>query len=144
MVSDVPIGLFLSGGVDSAAIGKLMADESPAPIKTYTVGFPGKGDFNELYDARETAGLLGSEHHEINIDARQYLDFFARSFEVIEEPIAETSVSALYYLSKRASEDVKVVLAGQGADEPLGGYHDISGSPLLRNIDRSLPQLRHL
>lgn len=123
MVSDVPIGLFLSGGVDSAAIGKLMSDESPMPIKTYTVGFPGKGDFNELDDARKTAEMLGSEHHEITIDAKRYLDFFARSFAVIEEPIAETSVSALYYLSQRASEDVKVVLAGQGADEPLGGYH---------------------
>ena len=123
MVSDVPVGLFLSGGVDSAAIGKLMSDGSPTPIKTYSVGFPGKGDFNELDDARETARLLGSEHHEITIDASQYLEFFARSFEVIEEPIAETSVSALYYLSKRAAEDVKVVLAGQGADEPMGGYH---------------------
>src|SRR5262249_31018941 len=83
MISDVPLGLFLSGGVDSAAIGRLMTDESERPISTYTVGFPGKGDFNELADARETARIIGSEHHEITIDAQEYLEFFARSFEVI-------------------------------------------------------------
>jgi asparagine synthase (glutamine-hydrolysing) len=127
MISDVPLGLFLSGGVDSAAIGRRMTDESERPIKSYTVGFPGKGDFNELADARESARIIGSEHHEITIDAREYLEFFARSFEVMEEPIAETSVSALYYLSKRAAKDVKVVLAGQGADEPMGGYHRYLG-----------------
>jgi len=123
MISDVPIGLFLSGGVDSAVIGRLMSDESRTPINTYTVGFPGKGDFNELKDARETARILQSEHHEVTIDASEYFEFFVRSFGVIEEPIAETSVSALYYLSRLAAADVKVVLAGQGADEPLGGYH---------------------
>jgi len=122
-ISDVPIGLFLSGGVDSAVIGRLMSDEGQGRTKTYSIGFPGKGDFNELDNARETAKILNSEHHEVTIDAREYLDFFARSFQVIEEPIAETSVSALYYLSQLAAKDVKVVLAGQGADEPLGGYH---------------------
>lgn len=136
MISDVPIGLFLSGGVDSASIGKLMAEESSSPIRTYTVGFPGKGDFNELDDALTTAKLLGSDHHEMTIDARQYLKFFARSFEVIEEPIAETSVSALYYLSRRAAEDVKVVLAGQGADEPMGGYHRYLGISLIQKYGR--------
>jgi asparagine synthase (glutamine-hydrolysing) len=127
MISDVPLGLFLSGGVDSAAIGRLMMNESDRPISTYTVGFPGKGDFNELADARATVRVLGSEHHELTIGSREYLEFFARSFEVIEEPIAETSVSALYYLSRRAAQDVKVVLAGQGADEPMGGYHRYLG-----------------
>ena len=131
MISDVPIGLFLSGGVDSAAIGKLMADESSSPIKTYTIGFPGKGDFNELNDARVTAKLIGSDHHETTIDAAEYLRFFARSFETIEEPIAETSVSSLYYLSRRAAKDVKVVLAGQGADEPMGGYHRYLGIAMI-------------
>jgi asparagine synthase (glutamine-hydrolysing) len=132
MISDVPIGLFLSGGVDSASIGKLMADENSTSIKTYTVGFPGKGDFNELDDARVTAKLLGSDHHETVISDREYLEVFARSFEMIEEPIAETSVSALYHLSRRAAEDVKVVLAGQGADEPMGGYHRYLGIALIQ------------
>jgi asparagine synthase (glutamine-hydrolysing) len=131
MVSDVPIGLFLSGGVDSAAIGKLMSEASGQPIRTFSVGFPGKGDHNELADARDTARLLGSEHAEITIDAREYLEFFVRSFDVIEEPIAETSVSALYYLSRRAAQDVKVVLAGQGADEPMGGYQRYLGISLI-------------
>jgi asparagine synthase (glutamine-hydrolysing) len=122
VISDVPIGLFLSGGIDSAAIGKLMSDASSTPIKTYSIGFHGKGAHNELDDARATAKILRSEHHEITIDADEYLRYFATSFETLEEPIAETSVSALYYLSQRAAADVKVVLAGQGADEPMGGY----------------------
>ena len=134
MISDVPIGLFLSGGVDSASIGKLMTDESSSQIRTYTVGFPGKGDFNELDDARVTAKLLGSDHHETIIDDREYLEVFARTFEMIEEPIAETSVSALYHLSRRAAENVKVVLAGQGADEPMGGYHRYLGMSLIQKF----------
>ena len=90
-----------------------------------------KGDYNELADAAETSRLLGSDHREITIGAGEYLEFFARSFEVIEEPIAETSVSALYYLRRCAAEDVKVVLAGQGADEPMGGYHRHLGVSLI-------------
>jgi len=133
MISDVPIGLFLSGGVDSAAIGKLMVEAGGREINTYTVGFTGKGDHNELDDARVTAKLLGSNHHEIVIDGREYLEFFTRSFASIEEPIAETSVSALYYLSRRAAKDLKVVLAGQGADEPMAGYQRYLG---VRYIER--------
>lgn len=128
MISDVPVGLFLSGGVDSAVLGKLMAEEGGArKIKTFTIGFPGKGDFNELDDARETAKLIGSEHQELTIGAKEYMDFFSRSFEVVEEPISETTISALYYVAKRASQDLKVVLAGQGADEPMGGYQRYTG-----------------
>ncbi len=128
MISDVPVGLFLSGGVDSAVLGKLMMEEGGGRrIKTFTIGFPGEGDFNELADARETARLIGSDHQELTIGAKEYMEFFCRSFEVVEEPISETTISALYYVSKRASQDLKVVLAGQGADEPMGGYHRYIG-----------------
>lgn len=122
MLSDVPVGLLLSGGVDSAVIGYLMKSFSKEKVKTFTIGFQGRGDFNELDDARETARYIDSAHFEITITQKEYLDFFYKSFFYIEEPIAEMTIPALYYVSKLASEHVKVVLAGQGADEPLAGY----------------------
>ncbi|MBX2962035.1 MAG: asparagine synthase (glutamine-hydrolyzing) [Cyclobacteriaceae bacterium] len=122
MVSDVPVGLLLSGGVDSAAIAYLMSSSYSKQIKTFSIGFEGEGDYNELSDARKTALLIGSEHFEATITQKEYLDFFYKSFHYSEEPIAEMTIPALYYVSKLASEHVKVVLAGQGADEPLAGY----------------------
>jgi len=122
MMSDVPVGLLLSGGVDSAVIAHLMQSSSSEKIKTFTIGFEGKGDFNELSDARKTAAFVGSEHFETLITQKEYLDFFYKSFYYTEEPIAEMTIPALYYVSKLASQHVKVVLAGQGADEPLAGY----------------------
>ncbi|WKZ15021.1 MAG: asparagine synthase (glutamine-hydrolyzing) [Candidatus Jettenia caeni] len=127
LVSDVPVGLLLSGGIDSAVIGYLMQKNSKEKIKTFTIGFPGEGDFNELSDARVSARLIGTEHHELELTQKEYMDFFYKSFYYIEEPIAETSISALYYVSKLASDHVKVVLAGQGADEPMAGYHRYIG-----------------
>jgi len=128
MISDVPVGLLLSGGVDSAIIGYLMQEEALGRIKTFTIGFPGKGDYNELKDSRKTANLIGSEHYDLTITQTEYLDFFYRSFYCTEEPIAETTVPALYYVSKLAAQHLKVVLAGQGADESLAGYHRYIGT----------------
>jgi len=131
MISDVPVGLLLSGGVDSAAIGMLMQMNSSEKIKTFTIGFEGDGDFNELADARRSSAIIGSEHHDVVIDKDEYLDFFWRSFAYTEEPIAQTSIPALYYVSKLAAAHVKVVMAGQGADEPLAGYPRYLGEKLI-------------
>lgn len=122
MLSDVPVGLFLSGGVDSAVIGKLMSEASDKPVQTFTIGFEGNGDFNELDDARKTATLIGSDHRDAIISQQEYFDFFMDSFYYTEEPIAQTTIPALYYVSKMAAESLKVVQGGQGADEPLAGY----------------------
>jgi asparagine synthase (glutamine-hydrolysing) len=127
MVSDVPVGLLLSGGVDSAVVGYLMQEVSHEPIKSFTIGFPGNADYNELDDARTTAEFIGSRHYGMMISQKEYLDFFLRSFSYTEEPIAEPTISALYYVSRLASSHLKVVLAGQGADEPLAGYHRYMG-----------------
>lgn len=132
MISDVPVGVLLSGGVDSAVIALLMQNQTKDKIKTFTIGFDGIGDFNELDDARYTANLLGTEHYDLTISSKEYLDFFFKSFLYTEEPIAEPTISALYYVSKLASDHLKVVLAGQGADEPLGGYHRYIGEKLIR------------
>ncbi len=128
MISDVPIGLLLSGGVDSAVIGYLMQKEASEKIKAFTIGFSGRGDYNELDDAYRTTKLIGLEHYGLTITQAEYLDFFYKSFYHTEEPIAEATIPALYYVSKLAAQHVKVVLAGQGADEPLAGYHRYIGA----------------
>jgi len=130
----VPVGLLLSGGMDSAIIGQLMQQERATRIKTFTIGFEGVGDYNELADARATAALIGSDHHEITISQRQYLDFFLQSFHFTEEPIAETTIPALYFVSRLAAQHLKVVLAGQGADEPLAGYHRYVGEKYISSV----------
>jgi len=127
MISDVPVGLLLSGGVDSAVIGNLMQKEASEKIKAFTIGFPGKGDYNELDDARRSANFIYSEHYDLTITQAEYLDFFYKFFYHTEEPIAEATIPALYYVSKLAAQHLKVVLAGQGADEPLAGYHRYIG-----------------
>jgi len=130
MLADVPVGLFLSGGVDSAAIGWQMVRSGSAAIKSFSIGFPGRGDFNELDDARESAALLGTQHHEMSIGHEEYLRFFPRSFHFTEEPIAEPTIPALYHVAKLAASHLKVVLAGQGADEPMAGYKRYFGARL--------------
>ena len=134
MISDVPVGLLLSGGIDSAVIGRLMNSFSHGKIKTFTVGFEGQGDHNELEDARVSAKLMDSEHFDLILSKQEYLDFFFDSFQYTEEPIAETTIPALYYVSRVASQHVKVVLAGQGADEPLAGYHRYIGERYLNRL----------
>lgn len=141
MMSDVPVGLLLSGGVDSAVIGHLMQSVSSDKIKTFTIGFEGTGDYNELNDARVSAEYIGSEHYEMTISQKEYLDFFYKSFHYTEEPIGEMTIPALYYVSKLAASHVKVVLAGQGADEPLAGYKRYYGE---QKINQYLKVLRAL
>jgi asparagine synthase (glutamine-hydrolysing) len=138
LLSDVPVGLLLSGGIDSAVLGSLMARHVDRPIHTFTVGFHGQGDFNELADAKETATLLKSEHYDVQIDKEIYLDFFLNSFYHTEEPIAEPTIPALYYVSKLAAKHVKVVMSGQGADEPMAGYKRYYGEKVLSEYKQVL------
>jgi asparagine synthase (glutamine-hydrolysing) len=141
MVSDVPVGLLLSGGVDSAAIGYLMREVTRGEMHSFTAGFPGEGDFNELADARQSASILDSVHHDVEVTRNAYVDFFVDSASVVEEPIAEPTIPALYFVSKLAASHVKVVLAGQGADEPLAGYHRYLGEKYLNLLSPILHRL---
>ena len=143
LVADVPVGLFLSGGVDSAAIGHAMAEELGSAVPTFSVGFEGVGDYNELTDARATASHIGAEHHELVITRQDYLRFFPQSFFYTEEPVAESTISALWYVAGLAAQHLKVVLAGQGADELQAGYRRYLGarylsSPLSRALLRGI------
>jgi asparagine synthase (glutamine-hydrolysing) len=123
MMSDVPYGAFLSGGVDSAAVVAAMAERSQAPPATFTIGFPGHGaTLDERGYAAESARLIGTDHHDTAMAETDFLTELARAVPRLEEPCGIPSAPALMQLSHFAAEHVKVVLAGQGADEPHGGY----------------------
>jgi asparagine synthase (glutamine-hydrolysing) len=122
MVADVPIGAMLSGGVDSSTIATLMAELSGDPIKTFTVGFEKPFAQNELEHARSMAKRIGSDHHEVVVSASDWAEFMPRSIWYLEEPVATASTLAFYKVCELARQHVKVVLTGQGADEPFAGY----------------------
>lgn len=141
LLSDVPVGLLLSGGLDSAVLGYLMNKNSTSPIQSFTVGFEGKGRFNELQDARETANWINANHHEIYLNREEYMEYYYNSFYYTEEPIAAPPIPALLHVSKLASQSIKVVLSGQGADEPLAGYKRYKGEKLLADYQKLLSLL---
>jgi asparagine synthase (glutamine-hydrolysing) len=135
MMSDVPYGAFLSGGVDSAAIVAAMKLRSPEPPTTFTIGFPGHGDvLDERELAAETARIVGTEHHDTVMHETDFLSELSRSVRRVEEPCGIPSAAPLLQLSRFAARDVKVVLAGQGADEPHGGYGRHQAAALLQPL----------
>ena len=121
MMSDRPIGVMLSGGVDSAAITAFVAERS-SQVKTFTVGFEGGGDADETALARETARLFATDHHEMIIDDTDFAQELPRAIEMLEEPVGTSSALGFRAVSRLAAEHVPVLLSGQGADELLGGY----------------------
>jgi asparagine synthase (glutamine-hydrolysing) len=132
MMSDVPYGAFLSGGVDSAAVVAAMKLRAPEPPTTFTIGFPGHGDvLDERRLAAETARIVGTDHHDTAMHETDFLTELARCLPRLEEPCGIPSAPALLQLSRFAANDVKVVLAGQGADEPHGGYGRHQAAALL-------------
>jgi asparagine synthase (glutamine-hydrolysing) len=120
MVSDVPVGAFLSGGLDSSAIVYFMRHQTPHRLQTFSMGFV-EPSFSELAYAEQTAAALDTEHHAdvISQDLATTLPNMVRSFD---EPLGDTSIVPTYFVSKAASRRVKVVLSGDGADETLAGY----------------------
>ena len=122
MVSDVPIGLFLSGGVDSALIASKMMEHSETKTKTFTIGLENK-DFDESKNARAIASFLGTDHHELILGERDLLNFVPFLHDAYSEPFGDSSQIPTCLLSKFASSKVKVVLSGDGGDELFGGYN---------------------
>jgi asparagine synthase (glutamine-hydrolysing) len=121
LVSDVPVGVMLSGGIDSSALAALAARESPYRISTFSIGFEERS-FNELEQARLVAEQYSTDHHELVLrpDAAELLPKLAEAFD---EPFADSSALPTYLVSKLASEHVKVALSGEGGDELFGGYY---------------------
>ncbi|KHL97115.1 asparagine synthase [Paenibacillus sp. IHB B 3415] len=118
--SDVPRGAFLSGGIDSSSlVGMLQRLE---PTRTFSVGFDVPG-YSELDLARKTAAHLGTEHFEVSVSAQSYLEALPRMLWHMDEPVADPSAAGIYFVSELASQYVKVVFSGEGADEFFGGYN---------------------
>ncbi|GAX90870.1 asparagine synthase (glutamine-hydrolyzing) [Effusibacillus lacus] len=140
MNSDVPRGAFLSSGVDSSTIVALLKELEQ--VKTFTVGFEGAGGQSEIEYARETARILGTEHRDTVISAKEYLDVLPKLMHYQDEPVADPAAIALYFVSELASQYITVVLSGEGADEVFGGY-TIYREPLsLRMFDYLPPSMR--
>jgi len=138
LMSDVEVGILLSGGIDSAIVASIAQKYSSPKLKAFTIGFQGLYNEDEIEDAKETADILGLEHYATKINFENFLSIFEETTIIIEEPLATTSVIPMYYLSKLASKYVKVVLTGQGADEPLGGYRRYQGEIISNQIPRSI------
>lgn len=121
LMADVPLGMFLSGGIDSSAIAGMMSSMVSDPIKTFSVAF-NEREANELEYARIVAERFGTDHHEITITPEQFFEALPKLVWHEDEPIGFIASVPLYFVSKLAQEHVKVVLTGEGADETLAGY----------------------
>jgi len=132
LVSDVPVGVLLSGGVDSALLTALAADESSEPLRTFSIGFEERS-FDELADARRVAERYGTRHRELVLrpDAALLLPALAEAFD---EPFADSSALPTYLVSELAANDVKVALSGEGGDELFGGYYTYAADLLAQRV----------
>ena len=137
LLSDVPVGVLLSGGVDSAALAALAAQESSDPVHTFTIGFAERS-FDERDDARLVAERYGTDHHELLVkpDPTLLLPALADAFD---EPFADSSALPTYLVSELAARHVKVALSGEGGDELFGGYYTYAADLL---ADRFAPLAR--
>lgn len=122
LMADVPLGLFLSGGIDSSAIAALMSGMVKEPIKTFSVAFA-EPDANELDYARIVARAFGTDHHEVIVGSEQYFEALPHLVWHEDEPLGHPASVPLYFVSRLAARHVKVVLTGEGSDELLAGYY---------------------
>jgi asparagine synthase (glutamine-hydrolysing) len=138
MVSDVPIGAFLSGGIDSSSVVGLMAAHSDQPIRTYAIGFKGTAAddyYNELPYARQVAGLFRTNHREIVVRP-DVVALLPRLLWHMDEPMSDTAFITTYLVSEFARRDVTVILSGVGGDELFGGYRRYLGNHYQTYFDR--------
>jgi asparagine synthase (glutamine-hydrolysing) len=142
LLADVPVGVLLSGGVDSSVLTALAASVSPTRVSTFSIGFRERS-FNELALARKVAERYGTEHHELVVTP-QMADLLPKLVAAFDEPFADSSAVPTYLVSELAARHVKVVLSGEGGDELFGGYETYAADQLARRIGPTAARLAPL
>lgn len=139
-LSDVPIGAFLSGGVDSSTIVSLMQAQSTKPIKTFTIGF-NEAEFNESNHAKLISEHLGTDHHELNLTPKDSLDIIPSLSRIFDEPFGDSSAVPTLLVAKLAKQHVTVSLSGDAGDELFGGYERYSKFERWNNLVSLVPNV---
>jgi asparagine synthase (glutamine-hydrolysing) len=142
LLADVPVGVLLSGGVDSSGLAALAAQHSSERVSTFSIGFRERS-FNELELAREVARRYGTDHHEL-IVSPQVDELLPKLVEAFDEPFADSSALPTYLVSQLAAEHVKVVLSGEGGDELFGGYETYAADQLALTVGPAAARLAPL
>jgi asparagine synthase (glutamine-hydrolysing) len=140
MVADVPLGAFLSGGIDSSVIVGLMARNTARPVKTYTIGYRDMPMYDETAYAREVASFHHTDHHEILLNSREIVETVPAVLGSLDEPFGDSSAVPTYVVSRETARDVKVALSGDGGDELFAGYRMYKGEAWYHRY-RLIPRL---
>ena len=138
--SDVPVGAFLSGGIDSSAMVAFAAKESKNPLQTFTVDFTGK-EFKEMVYARQVSQIFHTDHHEIVVSVNDMIQDLPKLVWYLDEPNADSAIVPTYLVSKFAASNLRVILCGLGGDELFGGYHRYFDGLPIEHFYRALPQV---
>ena len=142
LIADVPLGAFLSGGLDSSIIVALMARQSDRPVKTFSIGYEDLPFFDETRYAREVARWNRTEHHEFKLGVQDILDTFPKVLDLLDEPFADSSAVPTYIVSRETKRHVTVALSGDGGDELFAGYRMYLGEHWARHYARIPGALR--
>ena len=139
LISDVPLGVFLSGGLDSSAVAAMMSEITPGNVKSFSIGFDDPS-FDESRYAEMAARHLGTDHRMLKLEAKSLLELVPRLGEILDEPMADASIIPTYALCRFARQHVKVALGGDGGDELLAGYSTLQAHRLTQYYNR-VPRL---